>query len=214
MKNATALMALIICLFAVLFSSCWRVAEQENNDSDASVDTNSSGDIYGDTDVDTDADIDSDTYSDSNTGSDSYTDTDTDTDPLVCGGGRYDDSTGLCWQHPKAIENYMWRPAKNYCEDLDLGGHTDWVLPTRKNITDMLGGCDLDVLPSNDIYCSSCEESSNCTALFGSDNGSYWSVSFRVYLNSMAWLVYFSNGHLTIDDKESYKSVRCVREGP
>jgi hypothetical protein len=53
-----------------------------------------------------------------------------------------DTRTGLTWEQktddggPRDKDNrYTWKEAMDYCEDLDLGGHTDWRLPTIKELS-------------------------------------------------------------------------------
>ena len=45
-----------------------------------------------------------------------------------------DMNTGLIWQkNDDGITRY-WSAAKSYCESLELGGHTDWRLPSRREL--------------------------------------------------------------------------------
>ncbi len=136
----------------------------------------------------------------------------TDSDPLDCEGGRYDQSTGLCWQHPKASGVYEWQEAIDYCDDLDLAGHTDWHLPSRDDFIDLLGDCDSDVTSGDPGYCNSCEESETCSALFDSDDDRYWSSS--PYGSNLAWRVFFYLGSVGYYDISTANNVRCVRSGP
>ncbi len=41
-----------------------------------------------------------------------------------------DSETGLIWTVEDSGGDSNWSQAKNYCESLTLGGHTDWRLPT------------------------------------------------------------------------------------
>lgn len=41
-----------------------------------------------------------------------------------------DSETGLIWTVEDSGSDSNWSQAKNYCESLTLGGHTDWRLPT------------------------------------------------------------------------------------
>jgi len=56
-----------------------------------------------------------------------------------------DTSTGLMWEvktddgSSRDKDNtYTWREALSYCETLDLGGHTDWRLPTIKELRSLV----------------------------------------------------------------------------
>lgn len=159
-------------------------------------------------DADSDADSDSDTDSDS----DSDTDSDTDADVDDCEGGRYDQLTGLCWQHPKASETYEWQEAIDYCEGLDLAGHTDWYLPSRDNLVGLMDNCDSDVMIGEFGYCDSCEDSGTCSAMFVSDPDWCWSSS--PYFSERAWYVHFGNGRVDYYGMLNYGNARCVRTEP
>ncbi len=175
------------------------------------------GDDYSDPgdggagDSDSDSDTDTDTDADSDSDSDSDTDTDSGSDTLDCEGGRYDQSTGLCWQNPRASGTYKWQGAIDYCDDLDLAGHTDWHLPSRDDFIELLGDCDSDVAGGGSGFCNLCEESGTCSALFGSDTDWYWSSSS--YDSNSAWVAYFSSGGVNVLIVINDRDVRCVRSG-
>ena len=45
-----------------------------------------------------------------------------------------DDATGLVWSVKDNGADTNWAQASNYCENLALGGQTDWRLPTQKEL--------------------------------------------------------------------------------
>ncbi|MFR9523766.1 MAG: DUF1566 domain-containing protein [Rikenellaceae bacterium] len=45
-----------------------------------------------------------------------------------------DQNTGLTWQQTPPTEGMTWAQAKEYCENLELGGYTDWRMPTLKEL--------------------------------------------------------------------------------
>ncbi len=47
-----------------------------------------------------------------------------------CAGGKYDPDNDLCWQDPPDETVRQAEEGTEYCESLDLAGHTDWRLPT------------------------------------------------------------------------------------
>ena len=67
------------------------------------------------------------------------------------GTGRYDSITRLCWQHPEAPDSYQWQKAADYCDNLTLGGQSDWSLPSRQDFIDLLGGCDTEVMGGGSV---------------------------------------------------------------
>lgn len=58
-----------------------------------------------------------------------------------CAGGKLDPATNLCWENPPSEKERTWPDAKTYCDDLDLGGHTDWRLPDIDELISLLKGC-------------------------------------------------------------------------
>lgn len=45
-----------------------------------------------------------------------------------------DSNTGLMWQQTPPMEGMTWAEAKEYCENLEFGGYSDWRLPTAKEL--------------------------------------------------------------------------------
>ena len=43
-----------------------------------------------------------------------------------------DTATGLMWQKGSSSSDHTWEEALSYCERLNLGGYTDWRLPTSQ----------------------------------------------------------------------------------
>lgn len=43
-------------------------------------------------------------------------------------------NSGLMWQEIPTTEGFDWQGAKEYCENLELGGYDDWRLPTAKEL--------------------------------------------------------------------------------
>lgn len=46
----------------------------------------------------------------------------------------FDSQTGLLWQRDLSTEKFTWEAAELYCENLSLGGHSDWKLPHRDQL--------------------------------------------------------------------------------
>jgi hypothetical protein len=45
-----------------------------------------------------------------------------------------DNNTGLMWQQSPAADGLSWDEAVEYCENLELGGYTDWRMPSCKEL--------------------------------------------------------------------------------
>ncbi|MCK0192871.1 DUF1566 domain-containing protein [Arenibacter sp. F20364] len=43
-------------------------------------------------------------------------------------------NSGLMWQEIPTTEGFDWNGAKEYCENLELGGYDDWRMPTLKEL--------------------------------------------------------------------------------
>ncbi|NLN62094.1 MAG: DUF1566 domain-containing protein [Myxococcales bacterium] len=81
--------------------------------------------------------------------------------------GVYDAEFGVCWRRGEVFKD-TWYQALEACDDLVLGGHSDWILPTRQDFVNLLGGCDDDVLQMRSGYCDTCfgNVDSRCNSLF------------------------------------------------
>ena len=49
-----------------------------------------------------------------------------------------DTSTGLMWEKSTDKNTYNWIQAIAYCDNLTLGGHSDWRLPTRNELQSLV----------------------------------------------------------------------------
>ena len=107
-----------------------------------------------------------------------------------------DSVTGLEWQDDESVEK-SWEEAIEYCEALELGGHTDWRLPNF-----------------NELYTIADHTKSNPAIddIFQAvaSNG-YWSSTTIVGDKNSAWGIGFSFGDGDWDNKSNSYYVRCVR---
>jgi hypothetical protein len=143
------------------------------------------------------------------------------------GGGRVtDNNTGLMWQKCSAGENndstcsgsvstYNWYQAsgtydakynassQNVCGALNLGGQTDWRLPTKKELMSIVG------------YSIPYPGPTIKTAYFPNTvASSYWSSTTGAGNPVGAWSVGFDTGVVDVDGKDGGVGyVRCVRGG-
>jgi len=106
--------------------------------------------------------------------------------------------TGLMWQQEDDGAR-TWIDALAWCENLTLAGYDDWRLPNIR---------ELNSIVNYDLY-----NPALYTSYFPSTISSvYWS-STTAYGAYLAWLVSFSDGHVSFDFKSYGRYVRCVRGG-
>ncbi|WP_457592376.1 Lcl C-terminal domain-containing protein [Hydrogenimonas sp.] len=116
-----------------------------------------------------------------------------------------DSATGLMWQddysdNGGAVKLATWIEAIDYCENLTLGGYSDWRLP---NIRELNSIVDLSrYRPPIDPVFQITESSRR-----------YWSSTAETGRTSDAWYVSFSSCSRGNYDKTLVYSVRCVRSG-
>lgn len=114
-----------------------------------------------------------------------------------------DTSTGLMWQQTNAESTMTWESAISYCEDLSLGGYTDWRLPNRKELRSIV---DYNVYqPAIDTMYFP-----NTLWLAGTN---YWSSSATAGTADSSWSIYFAGGNDNFISKSHAYAVRAVRGG-
>jgi len=115
-----------------------------------------------------------------------------------------DSKTGLAWQDNNDTNGTQrtWQEAIDYCEALDLGGHSDWRLPNVNELKTII-----DRTKTQPAIVDGFE-------YVGSSNyGRYWSSSTFKGDEGNAWIVGFNNGFLDGYPKDFSRYVRCVRDG-
>ena len=110
-----------------------------------------------------------------------------------------DTRTGLVWQDDAAAATTTatWANAITTCENLVLGGYSDWRLPNineLKSIRDMSRSS-----PAID------------TAFVNTATDYYWSSTSYAAATTNAWVVGFDDGGVYGYDKGNSTYVRCVR---
>ena len=149
----------------------------------------------------------------------------------VCLEDYWSDLTaGLTWENPPASEMVGASAAKQYCQDLNLAGYSDWRLPTIAELRSLLQGClattvggacevgkdDCLSWSCKDISCDGCMESggpaSGCywpNEMEGACSW-YWSSSAMTDRAGFAWLVNFATGRVYSSIDTTLTNVRCV----
>ena len=124
----------------------------------------------------------------------------------------------LQWSE-KAPNSMTWDEAKQYCKNLDEGGHNDWRLPNIDELRTLIkapetisgGKCQISEKAgklasedhTNDCICRSKLD----------DTGQFWSSSVLSGDSDFAWDVSFNLGFVYHSRKNAANSIRCVRGG-
>lgn len=127
-----------------------------------------------------------------------------------------DDSTHLMWTKCSLNEaggitdatgctdtfgTFNWVTAGSSCGDLVSGGHDNWYLPTISELQTIV---DYSVF-NPAIY-------GPLTTFPNTQSDGYWSSTTGADNSGSAWIVYFFNGDVYVNDKAGYDYVRCVRQ--
>jgi hypothetical protein len=110
-----------------------------------------------------------------------------------------DNVTGLIWESPSPNGSFSLAAAVGHCTGLNLGGFTDWRLPS---VIELFSLVDFSVT----------NPTINTTHFPGTTPGTYWS-STPSPLAGNQWIVTFSVGLMTPNHAIAggIGSVRCVR---
>lgn len=109
-------------------------------------------------------------------------------------------STGLIWQKESDRQQPIWEDAISYCENLSLGGHSDWRLPNIK---------ELQTIMDYGKYDPAIDETYFPNTAFSY----YWSSTASADGSGSAWGVAFGDGRVDANLKSNSYYVRCVRGG-
>ena len=122
----------------------------------------------------------------------------------VSGNGFVTDrATNLVWQRQEVDDNdyKSWYEAWDYCADLNLGGKTDWRLPSAEELISI-------------VYYGTFDPAINSSVFWYTKSLYYWSATTDAGNSTWAWSVGFFSGSGYYDIKSSGKYVRCVRGLP
>lgn len=109
-----------------------------------------------------------------------------------------DSETHLQWQDDAIGSKMSWISALTHCEDLTLGGNSDWRLPNLNELTSIVD--DSKVNPA--IY----------STFEMTEPYNYWSSTGNVQKTSEAWSVNFYYGSQGYGLRGGDLYVRCVRD--
>jgi hypothetical protein len=110
-----------------------------------------------------------------------------------------DSETGLMWQADQSKQRATFTEAATIAADLTLAGHSDWRVPTRKELVSLIDdsrhnpAIDVDYFPKT-------------------KSTWYWSASPCAWApGSFAWVVYFGSGGVYNGGQNYAAFVRAVR---
>ena len=115
-----------------------------------------------------------------------------------------DEVTHLMWQRTVNENTYSWDQAIEFCDRLELAGHSDWRLPARIELISLI-----DFTRSMEL--SPPSPAIDPDAFPNTPAQWFWSSSPAAGAPSNAWHVYFYFGYVDFDDVGSSFRVRCVR---
>ncbi|MGK5090930.1 DUF1566 domain-containing protein [Deltaproteobacteria bacterium TL4] len=114
-----------------------------------------------------------------------------------------DNLSGLMWQKENDYYTKIsWGESLSYCENLSLGGKTDWRLPNIKELESI----------TNDSEFNPAIESTYFPNTYSSK---YWSSTTFIFTAGMtqSWFVDFYYGFVERSEKTDTNHVKCVRGG-
>ena len=110
-----------------------------------------------------------------------------------------DSISKLEWQDDAVGSTMAWEDAITYCEDLSLGGYSDWRLP---NVNELKS-----IVDRVKVYPAIKDGFENVSSNY------YWSSTTHDFYKDYAWIVDFDYGFVGSDYKVDSYYVRCVRDG-
>jgi len=111
-----------------------------------------------------------------------------------------DNVTSLIWQQEDDETARIWDDAISYCNDLTLGGYSDWRLPSKKELISI-------------VDYGTYNPSIDTTYFFNANASYYWSSTTVAGNSSFAWYVFFYSGNFNYFNKSNSSYVRCMRGG-
>jgi hypothetical protein len=105
------------------------------------------------------------------------------------------------WQQADDGVTRTWDNAVGYCQDLELGGYTDWRMPSRQELLSIVDYGRYNPAINPIFSCSS------------QKYWKYWTASANAHRLEYVWSVSFDGGHSYYYYKNITDRVRCVRDG-
>jgi hypothetical protein len=113
-----------------------------------------------------------------------------------------DNITSLVWQQSPPNQNYTQTQAISYCASLNLGGDTDWRLPSLIELLSIVDPTKGDGSTTPPI---------NATVFPGTKLSPYWTTTSSVATAGSAWYITFLDGSNGMNATGTLNYLRCVR---
>ncbi|DAB29733.1 MAG TPA: hypothetical protein CFH84_07945 [Sulfurimonas sp. UBA12504] len=112
-----------------------------------------------------------------------------------------DSVSSLQWQDDVIGSTIAWQSAIDRCENLVLGGQSDWRLPNINELKTII-----DRSRANPAIAMAFTHTQTSSSY-------YWSSTTNENYKNNAWYVYFGRGAVNNGNKSNNYYVRCVRAG-
>ncbi len=121
---------------------------------------------------------------------------------LLAGEMALDERTGLMWQDNRFVESesVTYAQAEKLCEDMRLGGYSDWRIPTIREL--------LSIVDYNKY------DPAILDGFSVGESRYFWSSTQYMGDPDKVWGINFKDGSLDANGKSYDRRVRCVRKKP
>ncbi len=119
-----------------------------------------------------------------------------------------DPDTGYTWQKPIDNKEYNWREAVQYCEDLELGGYSDWRLPSRGELRTIMTE---NSYPNSKSYSGKTYIKKPLLETMTMKYQIFWTATKYNSDSSYSWVLSFNNGNDVSSNRSGSWYVLCLR---
>ena len=134
-----------------------------------------------------------------------------------------DNQNGYMWEKPKVDNKMTWHNAKNYCENLNLDGYSDWRLPSRDELHTLMTAYYGEHNSGWETWFNNNKHKRNdglflpkeISGMFlkNSYGGSlFWTLNITNSYSSYSWIVNFNDGYDGWNTQTYDDFVVCVRD--
>lgn len=111
------------------------------------------------------------------------------------------------WCDATGIDSGACSPETSGVSSCEAVLGSDYRLPTRNEWRAILDNCSSS---ATSFGCDSCGDSATCSAMFGTETGTYWASSGS---GGNAWVSNLGSGNISLIASTGTYAVRCVRDG-